>query len=76
MRVPRTGYGPAYMDPVERQVYDAIHAEPGLHPREYVRRLGIGYTEATSAARRLLAAGLVRRTGQTQGVRYWPVESD
>jgi len=48
---------------VEREVYAAICAEPGLHPREYVQRVPSGYWEVTAAARRLLAAGLVRRTG-------------
>ena len=45
------------MDPVEREVYAAICAEPGLHPREYVQRVPSGYWEVTAAARRLLAAG-------------------
>ena len=53
------------MDDVARRMLEAICAEPGLHPRDYVRRTRVGYTEGTTAARQLIAAGLVRRTGQT-----------
>src|SRR5436190_20423135 len=63
------------MDRIERLMYDAIHAEPGLHPGEYVRRVPAAYTTATAAARRLLAAGLVIRTGNTRNIRYWPATS-
>ncbi len=51
---------------------DAIAAEPGLHLREYTSRAFAGrYQAGARAAQRLAAAGLVRRTGHTQGVRYW-----
>ena len=64
------------MDLIERAMYNAICAEPGLHPREYVQRVQVNYQAATNAARRLLALGVVRRTGQTRNIRYWPAESN
>jgi hypothetical protein len=60
------------MDAAEEQVLEAIRAEPGLHPREYAQRVHLSYMEATEAARRLVAAELVIRTGQTVATRYWP----
>lgn len=61
------------MSPIEQAVLDAIRAEPGLHPKQYWQRTGLSYGQATSAARRLVRAGLVKRTGQTNSARYWPV---
>jgi ABC-type transporter Mla MlaB component len=59
------------MNTVQRQMYKAISAEPGLHLRDYVRRVPAGYGAAAKAARWLADAGLVVRTGRTVDVRYW-----
>lgn len=60
------------MTPLEEAVLEAIRAEPGLAPKEYALRLPWTYQTAVRAARRLVARGLVRRTGATNSARYWP----
>ena len=75
MLLPASGYTRA-MDRLERQVYDAIAAEPDLHPRDYRERLGLRYSEGSRAAQRLVAAGLIMRTGNSKQIRYWPAATD
>jgi adenosine deaminase len=48
------------MDRVERLMYDATHAEPGLHPQEYVRRVPAAYPTAAEELARL-AGGFSER---------------
>lgn len=60
------------MTDLERAVLDAITAEPGLHLREYARRLPYTYNTVARACQRLFAEGLVRREGRTRATRYYP----
>jgi predicted transcriptional regulator len=60
------------MNPTERAIYEEVRKEPGLHLREYVRKVPQGYGAVASAAQRLARHGLLSKTGRTVSVRYWP----